>query len=242
MTFGEKIQKLRKEKGLSQEELSYQLEVSRQAISKWENDNGYPETEKIVRMSKIFNVSLDYLLAEETHKEDTSHENEKGIYVSRESASGYLMYQKNKHLKIASAVAICIASLALSFVDTEISMLIFTAVLIGGIALLISVKISDNAYRRIGKEPILLDKEVRNELATYYAERKKRYHLFIIIGTVLLASGFLLAPLIIPVEMVRFDNIIFIVGMILSGCGAFLCIYFGGVLRAYRTLLPTINN
>ena len=65
MTFGEKIQKLRKEAGLSQEELSYQLGVSRQAISKWERDNGYPETEKIVRMSKIFNVTLDYLLNEE---------------------------------------------------------------------------------------------------------------------------------------------------------------------------------
>ncbi len=60
MTFGEKIQKLRKEAGLSQEELSYQLGVSRQAISKWERDNGYPETEKIVRMSKLFHVSLDY--------------------------------------------------------------------------------------------------------------------------------------------------------------------------------------
>lgn len=41
MTFGEKIQKLRKESGLSQEELSYQLGVSRQAISKWEHDSGY---------------------------------------------------------------------------------------------------------------------------------------------------------------------------------------------------------
>lgn len=65
MTFGEKIQKLRKEAGMSQEELSYQLEVSRQAISKWERDNGYPETEKIIRVSKLFNVSLDYLLDEE---------------------------------------------------------------------------------------------------------------------------------------------------------------------------------
>lgn len=68
MTFGEKIQKLRKEAGLSQEELAYQLGVSRQAISKWERDSGYPETEKIVRMSKLFHVSLDYLLDEEDTK------------------------------------------------------------------------------------------------------------------------------------------------------------------------------
>lgn len=96
MTFGEKIQKLRKEAGLSQEELSYQLGVSRQAISKWERDNGYPETEKIVRMSKIFNVTLDYLLNEEgTQAPETAAE--QGIYVSREMADGFLLYQKRKY-------------------------------------------------------------------------------------------------------------------------------------------------
>ena len=79
MTFGEKIQKLRKEAGLSQEELSYQLGVSRQAISKWERDNGYPETEKNVRMSKIFNVTLDYLLNEEGTQTPESAA-EQGIY------------------------------------------------------------------------------------------------------------------------------------------------------------------
>ena len=70
MTFGEKIQKLRKEAGLSQEEFAYQLGVSRQAVSKWERDSGYPETEKIIRMSKMFHVTLDYLLNEE--EEDRS--------------------------------------------------------------------------------------------------------------------------------------------------------------------------
>ncbi|MFR8072633.1 MAG: helix-turn-helix transcriptional regulator, partial [Anaerovoracaceae bacterium] len=57
MTFGEKIQKLRKEAGLSQEELAHRLKVSRQAVSKWERDSGFPETEKIIWMSSIFNVS-----------------------------------------------------------------------------------------------------------------------------------------------------------------------------------------
>ncbi len=65
MTFGEKIYKARKEKGLSQEELADQLSVSRQSISKWETDNGYPETEKIIKMAKIFNVTIDYLLNNE---------------------------------------------------------------------------------------------------------------------------------------------------------------------------------
>ena len=112
MTFGEKIQKLRKDAGLSQEELSDQLGVSRQAISKWERDNGYPETEKIVRMSKIFHVTLDYLLQEADipASEATA---EQGIYVSREMADGFLLYQKRKFLKIALAVGIMVGSLAL---------------------------------------------------------------------------------------------------------------------------------
>lgn len=75
-----KYKNLRKEAGLSQEELSYQLGVSRQAISKWERDSGYPETEKIVRMSKLFNVSLDYLLNEEDTEKPEISPDEKGIY------------------------------------------------------------------------------------------------------------------------------------------------------------------
>ena len=62
MTFGEKIQSLRKQSGLSQEELSYRLGVSRQAVSKWERNSGYPETEKLIKMSKLFNVTIDLSL------------------------------------------------------------------------------------------------------------------------------------------------------------------------------------
>ena len=49
MTFGEKLFKLRKEKGLSQEALAEQVGTTRQAISKWENNQGFPETEKLLQ-------------------------------------------------------------------------------------------------------------------------------------------------------------------------------------------------
>ena len=68
MTLGQRIQKGRKEAGLSQEELAEQLGVSRQAVSRWENDNGYPEMEKIIRLSQIYQVSLDYLVGNEQEK------------------------------------------------------------------------------------------------------------------------------------------------------------------------------
>lgn len=66
MTFGEKLQKLRKEKGWTQEQLASQINVSRQSLSKWELNAALPDTEHIIRLSKLFNVSTDYLLTEET--------------------------------------------------------------------------------------------------------------------------------------------------------------------------------
>ena len=62
MDFGKKLTKLRKEKGLSQEDLANELNVSRQAVSKWESNNSYPETEKIIVLCKIFNCSKDELI------------------------------------------------------------------------------------------------------------------------------------------------------------------------------------
>lgn len=62
MTFGEKLQKLRAREGLSQDGLAELLNVSRQAVSRWERDETMPETEKVVRISDHFHVTTDYLL------------------------------------------------------------------------------------------------------------------------------------------------------------------------------------
>ena len=62
MEFSEKIIALRKGRELTQEQLAEQLNVSRQSISKWESGQVIPEVEKIVALSKAFNVTLDYLL------------------------------------------------------------------------------------------------------------------------------------------------------------------------------------
>ncbi len=64
MTLGEKLSKLRKEYNYTQEQLADILGVSRQSISKWESDIAYPETDKLVKMGKLFECSMDYLLNE----------------------------------------------------------------------------------------------------------------------------------------------------------------------------------
>ena len=62
MTFGQRLYELRKSKNISQEAFAELLDVSRQSISKWENDKAYPEMTRLLFMSDYFGVSLDYLM------------------------------------------------------------------------------------------------------------------------------------------------------------------------------------
>ena len=73
MTFGQKLQLLRKEKGISQETLAAELTVSRQAVSRWELDISLPETENIIKIRNILNVSFDYLMDENVDTCDNSY-------------------------------------------------------------------------------------------------------------------------------------------------------------------------
>ena len=65
MNFAEKLKILRKQKGISQEQLAEKIHVSRQAITKWESGNGIPDIENLIAISALFNESLDSLLSEE---------------------------------------------------------------------------------------------------------------------------------------------------------------------------------
>lgn len=62
MSFSENLKQIRKEHHLSQEELAELLDVSRQAVSKWEQEQGYPEVEKLLLLCRRLNVSLDALM------------------------------------------------------------------------------------------------------------------------------------------------------------------------------------
>ena len=103
MNLGETIYKLRTEKQFSQGELAEMLEVSRQSISKWENNSAVPELEKLIRLSEIFEVSLDELVKGEEKSKDASPE------VRTE-----VVYVKQKGFpprKIAGTILFCMAFL-----------------------------------------------------------------------------------------------------------------------------------
>ncbi len=77
MTLGEKISKLRKEYNYTQEQLAEILGVTRQSISKWESDVVYPETDKLIKIGKLFECSMDYLLNDDvTEKQNLNSQKE----------------------------------------------------------------------------------------------------------------------------------------------------------------------
>ena len=65
MTLGQKLKEIRKKFGLSQEQLAEIMNVSRQAITKWENDGGLPDVSNLQELSKVFGITVDYLLNDE---------------------------------------------------------------------------------------------------------------------------------------------------------------------------------
>ena len=80
MTFGEKLSKLRKEHNFTQEQLADVLGVTRQSISKWESNLSYPETEKLIKMGKLFQCTMDYLLNDEVAEKQTVHEEKENFW------------------------------------------------------------------------------------------------------------------------------------------------------------------
>ena len=94
MKFNEKLQELRKKKGLSQEQLGEQVNVTRQTISNWELNETSPNTEQLKLLSKAFNISIDELLDNDI----------KTILVEKVSNTEKLAEIVNKILKIAGIV------------------------------------------------------------------------------------------------------------------------------------------
>ena len=74
MTTGEKLAALRKRKGITQERLSEILKVSRQSVSRWEMDIAFPETDKLIKLSKLLECSIDFLLNDELTKDRPAEE------------------------------------------------------------------------------------------------------------------------------------------------------------------------
>lgn len=93
MSFDENLKKARKAKGLSQEELAQKLQLSRQAISKWESGEGYPNVEKLCLLAQCLSVSLDFLMKESGAEKLLQEKASEGIYIASFDGSALVKCQ-----------------------------------------------------------------------------------------------------------------------------------------------------
>lgn len=114
MILGDKIMNLRKKNSWSQEELAEKLGVSRQSISKYESAQAVPDMEKILKLSRIFGVTTDYLIKDEIEdlefSEEDFEEDKKLIKLSMEEANEYLDLKEVSGRNIAFGVSLCVIS------------------------------------------------------------------------------------------------------------------------------------
>lgn len=232
MTFGERLLKLRKEKGLSQEALAEQLNTTRQAVSKWENNQGYPETEKLLMISNLFNISVDSLLKENAQEFDSDR---KGYYVSRECAEGYLLQEKKLAKRVSAGMGILIGAVVpiISLgLDNFFSIGATIALLIISIGILATTMFIDDQYKQISKELLIMDNAFYTELKSRYVLKKKKIVFVALFGIILLVIG-----------GVVFKNVTTTVFPIKELCCVFFSVgiyslcYTLGILNSYEMLL-----
>ncbi len=115
MNISDKILKLRKEKGMSQEALAEALGVSRQSVSKWESGTALPDTDKIIAMSELFGVSTDYILKNDPAENFVPVDNDPVVPPVEEVKPMKKKGKGKKTVKIIAAIlALCIAVTAVA--------------------------------------------------------------------------------------------------------------------------------
>jgi len=103
MSFSENLKMIRKERNMTQEQLAELLNVSRQAVSKWESGNSYPETEKLLVISNELNISIDELLADHRNIEEENGKEQKTVVYA---ATGKITIPTfdNKNIVVCQAI------------------------------------------------------------------------------------------------------------------------------------------
>lgn len=187
MNFSDKIRTLRKEQGISQEELANRLDVSRQAISKWENGQGFPEMDTLLRMSTLFDASLDYLLKDGDGSAKETRE-ESAYYVSAETAKKYLATKKKRGGQMALGVAVLIVSLSFTmFFSRPLGTVLFFLGAALGIAILVMLGFQPTfkGYHEMEERSLTIESTFLQALQKKYAFKQRKYGFIIVSGIVL---------------------------------------------------------
>lgn len=110
MILADKIIRLRKQFGWSQEELAEKMNISRQSVSKWESTNSIPDLNRIIKLAEIFEVSTDYLLKDGNDVTETQDKTHHLTQISLEQALAYVDKKVEESEVVTKGVALCVCS------------------------------------------------------------------------------------------------------------------------------------
>lgn len=258
MTFADKIIALRRQQGWSQEDLSEQLDVSRQSISKWESGASVPELDKILKLSRIFGVSTDCLLKDELElsspEEDSPGEAPLPLLGSEE-ALGYLSLVQKLSGRFAWAVSLCILSpvpllLLAGFCERfrsipentagGIGVALLLVLVAGAVALFITGSMKLSPYEYLEKELFTPAAGMQDMVETKKTGFAPRYRRSLVLGVCLCILA--VVPLMLIIAFLPEDLAVTVgvaVLLVLVAAGVHLFVRFGLVQDSFSKLLQT---
>lgn len=257
MILADKLILLRKKSGMSQEELAEKMNVSRQAVSKWEGAQSIPDLDKILQLSELYGVTTDYLLKDSVEAEEFVGKDapENVRKVTLEEANEYLALRKTASVRIAIATFLCILSVIPLIIMGGASSLTeppFSENFAGGVGTIIMLVVAAAAvgifvftgsqstkYEFLEKEPFETEYGVSGMVRERQKEYRNTYVKFHVIGTCLcvLSPAALFAAAIKDNDF--FSGIMLGVMLFVAGVGSVFFIVAGVRNAAMEKLLKT---
>lgn len=255
MIFADKLIKLRRQMGWSQEELAERMSVTRQSVSKWESMQSLPDIDRILQLSKLFGVSTDYLLkdeVEEVQKEARIYEETENSlrYVTVQEAEDFIQVKRKIALPFSIGVFLCVISpicllMLAAFSDNNIknyisenmaggagiiALLVFVAVAVG---IFIFCGSKTSQYQYMEKEILNVDSNAVKKARSEKESFSKAYTLNTIMGVIICVLG---AVPLFAGAVINGDNVIIVVACL---CISIFIVAVGVMLL---TRVNTINN
>lgn len=196
MTLSKKIICLRKKEGWSQEQLAEKLNVSRQAVSKWESGQSIPDVDKIIAMATLFHVTTDFLLKEDPQvfAEDTFSPT-----VSINDVTNFLNLRKKVAQSTAWGVSLCMLAAVYILIGTGIgslglvnynvslgiSMILLLITVACGVGLFVHNSNLTEPYEYLEKSNFTLLKQTEDQVREQQAAYRPQYRKFTTMGVML---------------------------------------------------------
>ena len=257
MIFADKLIDLRKKNGWSQEELAEKLNVSRQAVSKWEGAQSVPDMSRIIQLSELFGVSTDYLLKDNIGQAEPSQEiapDSPIRTVGMEEANAFLKIKEDNSRRVALGVMLCILSpVALILLGGAqsfgllkwsenaaggVGLLILMLFIVPAVGLFVVSNLRITPYEYLEKEPV----ETLYGVTGMVREKKERFQpvhtRYLLIGIMLCVASSI--PLFISM-IFREESFRTVLGiasiLVLAAVGVLLIVRVSIVWGSYQMLL-----